>query len=76
MPSSPELRDALSISTAIPRRQTWSCPINTLAAAQAAPLQRTLGFPFCADLAPLKVDPADADMRAPRLSWNSGATVR
>jgi hypothetical protein len=45
-------------------------------AAQAAPLQRTLGFPFCADLAPLKVDPADADMRAPRLSWNSGATVR
>jgi hypothetical protein len=42
---------------------------------QAAPLQRTLGFPFCADLAPLKVDPADADMRAPRLSWNSGATV-
>ena len=46
-----------------------------MAAVQAAPLQRTLGFPFCADLAPLKVDPADADMRAPRLSWNSGATV-
>lgn len=46
-----------------------------LDATQAAPLQRTLGFPFCADLAPLNVDPSDADMRAPRVSWNSGATV-
>lgn len=53
----------------LPPRQLCSC-------LQAAPLQRTLGFPFCADLAPLKVDPLESDAaRPPRLSWNSGATV-
>lgn len=45
----------------------------------AAPLQRVLGFPFCAALgggaAPVKFDPSEAGVKAPRPSWNDGALV-